>query len=210
MANYAKLAATAQRLIEKNGRAVTLSRRGEIVSDNNKPWRGNTVPSEFPDVPCIGVLLGLKGVDQPDGTRKMQQNGLIAVKSARLFSLTAIAITAPGSGYAAADVIKIAGDTGDIAAAISVLTVDGMGGILTASITTGGFYASKPTAPSATTADSPSVGTGATITGTFTLGEIDLTEYDSLTEEDGTVWELESVELVKPGDVGLLYKLVMG
>lgn len=40
MANFAKLAATAKRLIEKNGRTVTLKKRGQAVADPTHPWRG--------------------------------------------------------------------------------------------------------------------------------------------------------------------------
>lgn len=39
MANYTKLAATAKRLIDKNGRTVTLIQQGQDVTDSDKPWR---------------------------------------------------------------------------------------------------------------------------------------------------------------------------
>lgn len=40
MANYVKLAATAKRLIELNGRTVTLVRKTRTAADAAKPWRG--------------------------------------------------------------------------------------------------------------------------------------------------------------------------
>jgi len=40
MANYVKLAATAKRLIELNGRTVTLVRKVRTPADSAKPWRG--------------------------------------------------------------------------------------------------------------------------------------------------------------------------
>jgi hypothetical protein len=40
MANYVKLAATAKRLIELNGRTVTLVRKTRAPADAAKPWRG--------------------------------------------------------------------------------------------------------------------------------------------------------------------------
>ncbi len=40
--DYAKLALTAQRLIEGNGRSVTFIKVSETPIDPNEPWRGNT------------------------------------------------------------------------------------------------------------------------------------------------------------------------
>lgn len=39
--NYLRSQATAKRLIEANGRDVTLIRKNDYVTDSNKPWRGN-------------------------------------------------------------------------------------------------------------------------------------------------------------------------
>jgi hypothetical protein len=41
MADFEKLAATAQRLVEKNGRAMQLIRHNRTAADPTKPWRGN-------------------------------------------------------------------------------------------------------------------------------------------------------------------------
>ncbi len=40
MANFTKLAATALRLINANGRTVTVVKRGNNPVDSDKPWRG--------------------------------------------------------------------------------------------------------------------------------------------------------------------------
>lgn len=40
MVDYASLAATAERLIDENGRDVTLVKRSETPADVSKPWRG--------------------------------------------------------------------------------------------------------------------------------------------------------------------------
>lgn len=40
MANFVKLAATAQRLIDKNGRTATIVKQGSTPVDATKPWRG--------------------------------------------------------------------------------------------------------------------------------------------------------------------------
>lgn len=41
MADYAKLALTAQRLIQSNGRSVTLKKLGEVDADPAEPWRAS-------------------------------------------------------------------------------------------------------------------------------------------------------------------------
>jgi hypothetical protein len=42
MATYASLRATAQRLIQKNGRTVTYTIKGTTLADPAKPWDGKT------------------------------------------------------------------------------------------------------------------------------------------------------------------------
>lgn len=59
MANYTRMAATAKRLIEKNGRTVTLVRLSRSALDTNKPWRG---PDPDPDpapaaITCKAVIV---------------------------------------------------------------------------------------------------------------------------------------------------------
>lgn len=42
MATYVKLRATAQRLIQKNGRTITYRQKGGTLVDVTKPWLGTT------------------------------------------------------------------------------------------------------------------------------------------------------------------------
>lgn len=42
MADYVKLAATAQRLIEANGRNITFRKLADVADDASAPWRGST------------------------------------------------------------------------------------------------------------------------------------------------------------------------
>jgi hypothetical protein len=44
VADFTRLAATAERLIEKNGRTVTVTKQGKTPTDSTKPWRGLSTP----------------------------------------------------------------------------------------------------------------------------------------------------------------------
>lgn len=46
MADMAKMAVTAKRLIDLNGRTVTLVKHGNTPADSDKPWRGISSPVE--------------------------------------------------------------------------------------------------------------------------------------------------------------------
>ncbi len=48
MVNYSKLATTAQRLIESNGKVVTLVQINTTPADVAKPWRGSADPRSIP------------------------------------------------------------------------------------------------------------------------------------------------------------------
>ena len=51
MADFSKMAAVAQRLIQANGRTVTIVRHGKNPQDSDKPWRGS---SEYPAATVTG------------------------------------------------------------------------------------------------------------------------------------------------------------
>lgn len=51
MADFAKMAAVAQRLIEANGRTVSIVRHGKNPMDTDQPWRGS---SEYPVATVTG------------------------------------------------------------------------------------------------------------------------------------------------------------
>ena len=63
--DYAKLAATATRLISENGRTVTFKRVSRTVADPSKPWKG-TNPSADVLVPVKAVLVPYTEEEMPD------------------------------------------------------------------------------------------------------------------------------------------------
>ncbi len=59
MVDYTRLANTAQRLIDKNGRAITIVKLSRVNDDPNFPWRGNETPrvSVNDTISTIGVFV---------------------------------------------------------------------------------------------------------------------------------------------------------
>lgn len=93
MVDFTALAATAKRLVEANGRSVTLYRQSRTPAAAGQPWRGPDLTS--PDdteavtmafVPASGAGLGKMLVDR-DGNlvRALDQVGLLAATSAGTF-----------------------------------------------------------------------------------------------------------------------------
>ena len=91
MADFVKLAATAKRLIEKNGRAVTLYRRERTPAVSSDPWRGTPAsakpeatlgPVKMAFVPAGGSGLG-KMITDASGqlTKEIDQVGFLAADS---------------------------------------------------------------------------------------------------------------------------------
>lgn len=68
MVDYVRLAATAQRLVEANGRLITFIRNNETPDDPDKPWEGST---------GVDTTLELSGVFVPPNT--VRQFGLTAL-----------------------------------------------------------------------------------------------------------------------------------
>ena len=97
--------------------------------------------------------------------------------------VTAAAVDAAGSGYVAGDVLTIAGGEFSIACEITVLTVSGPGGILTASISNAGSFSTLPANPVSVTGGG---GTSATFNLTLTnpykfwVHEVGTDEVDGL------------------------------
>lgn len=54
--DYNKLALTSKRLIDKNGRNITLTKLGAGIADPDKPWRGTQVVTETDPVITKGVF----------------------------------------------------------------------------------------------------------------------------------------------------------
>ncbi len=65
MVNYVRLAATAKRLIDKNGRTLTFRKRSSTPKDPAKPWRGN-VETPAAELTPKGVVLPISGTDFGD------------------------------------------------------------------------------------------------------------------------------------------------
>ena len=55
MVDYVRLAATAKRLVETNGRAITFVRPSEVPDDPNEPWGGSTGAETT--LPLFGVFV---------------------------------------------------------------------------------------------------------------------------------------------------------
>jgi hypothetical protein len=82
MVNFANLKATAQVLIEGNGRTITVSRRDTTISDPTKPWRGAPVPGADTTVSVKAVVLAFDDA-LVDGTlvKRGDKKALISVQS---------------------------------------------------------------------------------------------------------------------------------
>lgn len=61
--DFARAVALAQRLINKNGRSVTIQRLDATAADSNKPWRGAGEPTVAQEVPQKAVFLPSSGTD---------------------------------------------------------------------------------------------------------------------------------------------------
>jgi hypothetical protein len=83
MVNYVRSAATAKRLIEENGRTVTLYRKVRTPLDVNKPWRGPSTAAATPDPNVVGqvkaVIYPVKEEDVDDGLVRLgMQTAMVA------------------------------------------------------------------------------------------------------------------------------------
>lgn len=63
MVNYTRIASTAQRLINDNGRDVSLKRISRTPGDSNKPWRGPAAAEESFTVKAVVFPYEEKDVD---------------------------------------------------------------------------------------------------------------------------------------------------
>ena len=78
--NYTRMAATAKRLIEDNGRPVVIRKLSETAADSAKPWRGTTGADTT--VNPTAVILDYRATDV-DGERikRGDQRMLVAATS---------------------------------------------------------------------------------------------------------------------------------
>lgn len=101
MVDYTKLAATAKRLIEANGRTVTLSKLNRDPADAAKPWRGPTTPPDEDEgglsfdvlaafVPASGSGMGKMLFDSEESlAKRADQVALVATNSVTAAGFTA-------------------------------------------------------------------------------------------------------------------------
>lgn len=79
MADFVKAAAVAKRLIEANGRAVTLARLNRVPANASQPWRGSSSEPDEDDgglsIPVIACFVPVSGTgfgrDLVDEARSM-------------------------------------------------------------------------------------------------------------------------------------------
>ena len=100
MVDFVRLAATAQRLIEANGRLVTLYKQDRTPTNPAQPWRGSGSTPTPPDgavigpvlvafVPASGSGFGKTLFDADKSLmRKIEQVGFLATKSVTDLSFT--------------------------------------------------------------------------------------------------------------------------
>lgn len=111
--NYIRSAATAKRLIEANGRSVTLIRKSRTVADATKPWRGPANATDASIGPLKAViypnemkderggivrLAGLKALiahDSLDPASNLEDIDFL-VDGAKRLKVTSAAIIGPG------------------------------------------------------------------------------------------------------------------
>jgi hypothetical protein len=79
VANFTKLAATALRLINANGRTVTIVHQGNTPTDPTKPWRGEDTTVRA-SVTGTGVFTSLEALN-PDNTKREGQMLLFAASA---------------------------------------------------------------------------------------------------------------------------------
>lgn len=82
MADFTKLAATAARLIEKNGRSVRVVRYGNNPQDQEKPWRGQ---KQYLEAEVTGIAAFVPKT-QLIGTFATQEEGLLRESEYALFA----------------------------------------------------------------------------------------------------------------------------
>lgn len=82
MANFTKLAATAKRLIDANGRDVSVIKYGNASQDSDKPWRGQSEYAEA-TVPGKAVFVPMSSLRS---TTSENEEGVLREKEFALFA----------------------------------------------------------------------------------------------------------------------------
>lgn len=80
--NYASLQAAAVRMIEKNGKSLTLTRHQQTPTNPSKPWLGSGAASVSSTINCIGVIIPN---DQLDDKEDMPRGDAVCYIAANSF-----------------------------------------------------------------------------------------------------------------------------
>jgi len=86
VANFTKLAATAKRLIDANGRTVTITKQGSVPANSNQPWRGqnSTIAGSVTGTAVfVSTEPGSLGIQwlNPDNTKRGDQVAFFAANN---------------------------------------------------------------------------------------------------------------------------------
>lgn len=99
MVDYTKLAATAKRLIEANGRTITLYRRDRTPANASEPWRGpSSTPAET--IAVVGVVVPPRGTGLSSIIRDLEGSLVKAFDEVALIATDSVV----AAGSTAADV----------------------------------------------------------------------------------------------------------
>ncbi len=79
--DYTALSATAQTLVEENGRDVTLVKKSEVPLNPTQPWRGNTITEVTQLIKAVMTDYEREDIDG-DLIRKGDQLAVVAEQSA--------------------------------------------------------------------------------------------------------------------------------
>ena len=79
--DYAKLAATADKLIAANGKQVTFKQQSQTPADGSKPWRGAGANVESLTIPAFAVVLPNDELDDKEAMRRGDATAYIAAST---------------------------------------------------------------------------------------------------------------------------------
>ena len=113
MVDYTSLAATAQRLIEKNGRTVTITKMSQVAADPNKPHRARN-PATQTSVSPKAVIVPFDR-EQVDGSNVMVDDKMVMVAQSSVTGVDLSSYDYVTDGSDQYDIVKVSkiqpGDT---------------------------------------------------------------------------------------------------
>ncbi len=79
--DYAKLAATADKLIRENGKTCTFKQQSQTPADSSKPWRGAGANVEVLTIPAFAVVIPNDELDDKEAMRRGDATAYIAAST---------------------------------------------------------------------------------------------------------------------------------